>query len=259
MPTSSASRESRPASFLRVGRLSAGYGSTTVVQDVSCEVGLGEVVSLLGPNGAGKSTLLKALVGMARVSAGSVHVADRAVTGMKADQLARIGVGYVPQLQDVFTPLTVLENLEMGGYLLRARELGPRIAEVMDVFPALKKMRSRQAAKLSGGERKMLAVARILMLRPRLLIIDEPTANLAEELAQALLEDHISGLASTGTAVLLVEQRVKAALNISHWAYVLVAGSIQVSGRPRDLSSRPDFAEIFLGARAPRTEPHGSP
>ena len=254
MPTSSASRAD---AFLTVSGLSAGYGGSTVINNVGCQVALGEIVSLLGPNGAGKSTLLKALVGMAQVSAGSVHVGDRAVTGMTADQLARLGVGYVPQLQDVFTPLTVLENLEMGGYLLNARELAKRIGEVLEIFPALKSMRSRQAAKLSGGERKMLAVARVLILKPRLLIIDEPTANLAEDLAHVLLSQHIAGLATTGTAVLLVEQRVQAALEISDWSYVLVAGTMRLSGKPGDLRQREDFADVFLGAHGPGAGHYG--
>jgi len=110
-------------------------------------------------------------------------------------------------------------------------------------------MRTRTSAKLSGGERKMLAVARVLMLKPKLLIVDEPTANLAEELAHALLSQHIAGLASTGTAVLLVEQRVKAALEISDWSYVLVSGGMQLSGKPDELRARADFADIFLGAQ----------
>jgi len=246
---SSASRASRADAFLTVSGLSAGYGGSTVVKDVGCQVGLGEIVSLLGPNGAGKSTLLKALVGMAQVSAGSVHIGSRAVTGYRTDQLARLGVGYVPQLKDVFPPLTVLENLEMGGYLLKGRELAERIEEVLEVFPPLKAMRTRTSAKLSGGERKMLAVARVLMLKPKLLIVDEPTANLAEELAHTLLSQHIAGLASTGTAVLLVEQRVKAALEISDWSYVLVSGGMQLSGKPDELRARADFADIFLGAQ----------
>ena len=231
--------------------LSAGYGASAVIRNIECQVGLGEVVSLLGPNGAGKSTLLKALVGMAQVSAGSVHVEGREVTGNSADQLARLGVGYVPQLRDVFTPLTVLENLEMGGYLLKTRELSERIAEVLEIFPALKHMRSRTAAKLSGGERKMLAVARVLVLKPKLLIIDEPTANLAEDLAHALLSQHISGLSTSGTAVLLVEQRVKAALEISDWSYVLVDGNVRLSGTPSELQKREDFGDVFLGAHMP--------
>lgn len=259
MPTSSASRASRAQAFLAVRGLSAGYGGSMVIRNVDCQVGLGEIVSLLGPNGAGKSTLLKALLGMAQVSTGSVHVGDCSVTGMTADQLARLGVGYVPQLQDVFTPLTVLENLEMGGYLLKPRDLAERIAEVLDIFPALKSMRSRQAAKLSGGERKMLAVARVLILKPRLLIIDEPTANLAEDLAHTLLSHHIASLATAGTAVLLVEQRVKAALEISDWSYVLVGGSMQLAGTPEDLREHEDFSDIFLGFHAPGFRPREQP
>jgi len=157
------------------------------VSDISISVGAGEVVAIIGPNGAGKSTFLKSLVGILRVTAGSVEVAGEDVTNHPPEDLARRGVGYVPQVQDIFEPLSVLENLEMGGYLLRGSELPARVTEVCEVFPALAAMLRRRADKLSGGERKMLAIARVLMLDPRVLILDEPTANLSPQLADGLL------------------------------------------------------------------------
>jgi len=149
-----------------------------VVRDVSISVGPGEVVAIIGPNGAGKSTLLKSLVGILRLSAGKILLGTIDVTGHPPEDLAKRGVGYVPQVQDIFEPLSVRENLEMGGYLLKDSEIPGRVKEVCDVFPALAPMMKRRADKLSGGERKMLAIGRVLMLDPRVLILDEPTANL---------------------------------------------------------------------------------
>ena len=144
------------------------------------------------------------------------------MTNQPPEELARRGVGYVPQVQDIFEPLTVLENLEMGGISCLRRPFVPRVPEVIEVFPALKPMLKRRADKLSGGERKMLAIARVLMLDPKVLILDEPTANLAPQLADRLLREQVSGLGALGKAVLLVEQRARAALEIA--AYTCCSG-----------------------------------
>jgi ABC-type branched-subunit amino acid transport system ATPase component len=154
----------------------------------------------------------------------------------------------VPQVNDIFEPLTVLENLEMGGYLLSRAQIRSRVAEVGDVFPQLPPMLKRRADKLSGGERKMLAIARVLMLDPKVLILDEPTANLSPKLADSLLREHVKRLAGVGKAVLLVEQRARAALQIADWTSVLVSGSTRLEGRPAELLKRQDFEELFLGA-----------
>jgi ABC-type branched-subunit amino acid transport system ATPase component len=238
----------RPAQLLRAEAVTSGYGGVPVVQDVSLSVGAGEIIAIIGPNGAGKSTLLKALVGILRVSSGQIWLGADDVTNHPPEELARRGVGYVPQVQDIFEPLTVLENLEMGAYLLPAARIRTRVPEVLDVFPALKPMLKRRADKLSGGERKMLAIARVLMLDPQVLILDEPTANLAPQLAERLLREQVKGLGAMGKAVLLVEQRARAALEIAAWTYVLVSGSIRLEGRPGELLDRQDFEELFLGA-----------
>jgi ABC-type branched-subunit amino acid transport system ATPase component len=164
----------------------------------------------------------------------------------------------VPQVQDIFEPLTVLENLEMGGYLLPAHTIRERVPEVVEVFPALKPMLKRRADKLSGGERKMLAIARVLMLDPKVLILDEPTANLAPQLADRLLREQVSGLGKLGKAVLLVEQRARAALEIAAYTSVLVSGSIRMEGRPGELLDRQDFEELFLGAATSLSSASGS-
>jgi ABC-type branched-subunit amino acid transport system ATPase component len=163
--------------------------------------------------------------------------------------LAGKGCGYVPQTNDVFGDLTVRENLEMGGYLLNKRAVDGRIEEVLGIFPRLEEMLQRAARKLSGGERKMLAIARVMMLTPRLMLLDEPTANLAPALAHRVLTEHIRTVASTGTAVLLVEQKAAAALEVADWAYLLVAGRVMRSGGPETLRAQHDFAETFLGRR----------
>src|SRR2546421_884901 len=225
MPTSSADRRSRPQPFLVADRVMSGYGVVPVVRDVSLSIGTGEIVAVIGPNGAGKSTLLKALVGILHISQGTVRLGEHDVTNLPPEDLARRGIGYVPQVGDIFEPLTVVENLEMGGYLLKPSVIPQRIEEVCSVFPALRAMLRRRADKLSGGERKMLAIARVLMLDPLVLILDEPTANLSPQLADSLLRDHIRGLANLDKAVLLVEQRARAALEGAAWTLVLGSGA----------------------------------
>jgi ABC-type branched-subunit amino acid transport system ATPase component len=240
--------QERPAPSLRAEKITAGYGGVPVIRDVSISVGPGEIVAVIGPNGAGKSTLLKSLVGILRVSSGTIFLGHDEVTNHPPEDLARRGVGYVPQVNDIFEPLTVLENLEMGGYLLASNRIRGRVEEVGQVFPALLPMLKRRADKLSGGERKMLAIARVLMLDPRVLILDEPTANLSPKLADSLLREHVQRLAAAGKAVLLVEQRARAALQIADWTSVLVSGTTRLEGRPDKLLERQDFEELFLGA-----------
>ena len=248
MPTSSGSGEmGRPDAYLQIEDLAAGYGGAPIVSHASLSVGLGEIVTIVGPNGAGKSTLLKAVVGMLRAIEGRVLLAGEDVTNVAANQLARRGLGYVPQVNDVFDTLTVVDNLAMGGYLLPRSEVPARTESVLQLFPALKKMLKRTASKLSGGERKMLAMARVMMLQPRLLVLDEPTSNLSAELSRVVLEEHVSRLGHGGTAVLIVEQKALAALGISDWAYVMAAGSVKVSSPAKDLLARKDIGEVFLG------------
>ena len=232
---------------LRTVEVVAGYGGSPVLHGVSIRVEPGEVVSIVGANGSGKSTLLKSLVGLVEIQSGSVFVGDRDVTGWPSEDVARIGVGYVPQIDDVFAPLTVRENLEMGGYLLKAREVAARVEHVLEVFPQLKLMLVRRAGKLSGGERKMLAMGRALMLEPVLVVLDEPTANLAPLIARSVLQEHVRQLASTGASVLVVEQRAKAVLEISDRTYVLAGGQLRMEGTPSELAASSEFVDSFLG------------
>jgi branched-chain amino acid transport system ATP-binding protein len=237
----------RPSAVLRLDDVAAGYGAAPIVSGVSISVGSGEVVSVIGPNGAGKSTLLKTVTGRLPVMTGTITFGGREVTNMRGHTLARMGLGFVPQTRDVFDTLTVAENLEMGGYLLSKSQIAARTDTVMSVFPALAGMQSRTASKLSGGERKMLAMARVLMLEPSVLVLDEPTSNLSPELSRSVLRDQVRRLADAGTAVLLVEQKAFEALGVSDWAYILVAGRVEIAGPASDIVARPDIREVFLG------------
>jgi ABC-type branched-subunit amino acid transport system ATPase component len=241
---------SQPGLVLTTTALAAGYDGRAIVSDISIEATPGKVISIVGPNGSGKSTLLKSLVGVVRVLHGSVSVGGNDVTNMHPEDIAKLGVGYVPQIDDVFPPLSVKENLEIGGYLLKKHDIPDRIAAVVDRFPRLKEMMHRKAGKLSGGERKMLAMGRVLMLSPSVLVLDEPTANLAPMIATQLLEEYVRGFADSGSTVLLVEQRAKSALRISNWTYVLGGGRVVLEGAPQDLQENPAFIESFLGGGA---------
>jgi ABC-type branched-subunit amino acid transport system ATPase component len=246
MPTSSV-EPGRVDAHLEARGVTAGYGPVPVIHSVSVTVGKGEVVSVVGPNGAGKSTFLKTIVGVLTPTEGEITLGGKAITGMRMDRIARVGVGYVPQVKDVFETLTVLENLEMGGYVLPRGQVGERVDEIMELYPALASMRERYAGHLSGGERKMLAMGRVLMTRPSLLVLDEPTAGLAPQLARELLQEHVARLAGTGVAILLVEQHAREALAIADWAYVMASGKVALADEASTLLARPDIGEIFLG------------
>ncbi|MBV9446385.1 MAG: ABC transporter ATP-binding protein [Streptosporangiaceae bacterium] len=230
--------------------MSAGYGAGDIIHRISVRARPGEVASIVGPNGSGKSTLLKALTGLIQMSSGKVRLGERDITGLPSEEVARAGIGYVPQVDDVFVPLTVRENLEMGGYLLPGRQVGDRVDRVLTVFPRLRQMLTRRAGRLSGGERKMLAMGRVLMLGPAVFMLDEPTANLAPRIASELLTEHVRALAADGAAVLIVEQRARAVLAISDHTYVLGGGQVLMQGTPAELAADPAFTESFLGGRS---------
>ncbi len=242
---------------LRAEGVTAGYGGDPVIRGITLSADPGEVVSLVGPNGSGKSTLLKSMVGVIRISAGSVVVGNRNVTNLAPEEIARAAVGYVPQVDDVFAPLSVRENLEMGGYLLPRKQVPERIDRVLAIFPRLATMLTRRAGKLSGGERKMLAMGRVLMLDPGVFLLDEPTANLAPMIAASLLEDQVRALAAHGATVLIVEQRARAVLAISDRTYVLGGGEVRMMGTPAELSGSPEFVESFLGGGSSHAVPAG--
>ena len=251
---SSAEHDTTPLA-LSIRGMTAGYGGPPIVHDVDMNVGSGRVVAVVGPNGAGKSTLLKAILGIARVQAGRVELNGADVTGVPLEKLARLGIGYVPQADDVFDGLRVRENLDMGGYLFNRAERAERMERALEVFPQLRPRLNRYVETLSGGERKMTAIARVLMLDPSVLILDEPTAGLSPELSRTVLESQVRMLGDLGKAVLLVEQKAVAALGVSDWAYMLVRGEVVMSADAHEVLEKPDMREIFLGATAPSDEP----
>lgn len=234
------------AAELSAANVSAGYGGPPVIRDICVAVGRGQVVVIAGPNGAGKSTLVKALVGHLRCT-GEITLSGAPIANRSAEHIARNGIGYVPQHDDVFDTMTVTENLELGGYLLKKKEVPQRMDAVMSVFPMLRNLRHRQVGRLSGGERKMVAVGRALMLEPKVLVLDEPTAGLSVALTLQLFETHITALAATGAGVLLVEQKATEALRVAHWGYILVSGEVKVSESASEILGRPDLGELFLG------------
>jgi len=221
-----------------------------VIREVSIDVGLAEIVLLMGPNGAGKSTLAKAMTGELPLLGGRLTLSGRDIGRLSEEDRVAAGIGYVPQSRDVFPPLTVAENLEMGGYRIRGAALRQRQEEVYHLFPQLAGMRRRQARSLSGGERKMLAIARALMAQPQLLVLDEPTANLAPLVARTVLHDVVARLAAGRRAVLLVEQRVSLGLEVATWGYVLADGKVRLTASCGELRAMDDLGSLFLGRGA---------
>ena len=241
---------------LSVQSLVAGYvRGLPVVHGVSLEVERGEIVTLIGPNGAGKSTVLKAIAGLIEREAGRVRLDGRDVTALPAHEVVTAGIGFVPQTGNVFTTLTVHENLTVGAHVI----LGPlnrRLDRAYALFPPLAARRALRARTLSGGERQMLAIARALMTEPTLLMLDEPSAGLAP-LAVDDVFRQLRRLTEAGIAVLMVEQNAKAALRVSDRGYVLTEGRNRVAGAARELLDDRAVAEAFLGGRQISARPPG--
>jgi ABC-type branched-subunit amino acid transport system ATPase component len=205
----------------------------------------GEIVTLIGPNGAGKSTLMKTVFGLLRPRRGTIRLEGRDVTGLAPSALVRRGISYVPQVDNVFPSLTVEENLEMGA-VVRKDDVRPRIEEVLAIFPILRAKRRLKAGGLSGGERQMVAMGRALMLDPRLLLLDEPSAGLSPVLVDVVFEK-IEAINRGGVAILLVEQSAREALRRSHRGYLLAGGQVRLEGPGPALLENPDVARLYLG------------
>lgn len=234
---------------LAVRGLTAGYGGPPIIQDVSIEACSGAITALIGPNGAGKSTLLKAIAGVIRSSAGQVSIMDDVVSGLPPEKMARRGMAYVPQVANVFPSLSVTENLEMGGYTYRG-SLKDRIEEMFTLFPDLRAAAKRPAGTLSGGQRNMLALARGLMSKPKVLLIDEPTAGLSPRY-EAAVWDHVLTVRDTGVAVVVVEQNTRRTLSHSDQAYLLTLGRIRLEGSGEQLLQDEEVVKLYIGGGAP--------
>jgi len=236
--------------MLEVAGLKAGYGAgRMIVQGVDLRVAAGEIVTIIGQNGAGKSTLLKGIFNMAPVRGGAVRLDGAEVGALPTHALLRAGLAYVPQNRSLFPKLTVAENLRMGGFLLRdERLLGERIAEVEAMFPILAERRGSHAASLSGGEQRMLEIARTLVMAPKAIMLDEPSIGLAPRMVEVVFAT-ARRLAEIGKAVLMVEQNVRAALLASDRGYVLELGRVQLEGPAADLVASERVGRLYMGVR----------
>jgi branched-chain amino acid transport system ATP-binding protein len=230
---------------LRADGVTAGYGGPPVIDGVSISVEAGKITAIVGPNGAGKSTLLKALSGVIRISSGEVWVNGEKTTNLAPEKLVRRGLGYVPQVANIFQDLTVRENLEMGAYPRRSG-VAQRIGELCDLFPGLRPALRRRAGLLSGGQRSMLAMARALMLSPGVLLLDEPSAGLAP-VVSATLWQQIEAIAGTGVGICVVEQNTRLTLRHAHWGYILVLGRPAMDGPAEQLLHDDTVVDLYIG------------
>ncbi len=237
--------------LLKVEGLRVGYGKVEVLHGIDLTVGAGEIVALLGSNGAGKTTTLRALSGLEPIRGGRVTLGDTSLVGAPAHRIAAMGLAHVPERRRLFAPLSVEENLKLGGYLMRAQtaELRRRIDQMYALFPRLQERRAQLAGTLSGGEQQMVAIARALILQPRLLVLDEPSMGLAPLIVRSIFSI-VKRLRDEGMAVLLVEQNARQTLRIADRAYVLESGSILVDGPAFALAQDPRVQVAYLGGVA---------
>jgi branched-chain amino acid transport system ATP-binding protein len=245
--------------MLSVEKLVAGYDpGLPIVRGASIEVGSGEIVVILGANGAGKSTLVKAVAGLVPKLAGRVTFAGVDVTARKAHELVRLGLAFVPQTENVFAGMTVDDNLKLAAAVLPQSLRHERIGAMLAFFPDLAARRGLAAGRLSGGQRQMLAVARALLVAPKMLMLDEPSAGLSPKLVEMLF-GKLSEIRDGGVTVLLVEQNARAALSIADRAYVLAEGRNRHAGPAARLKDDPDLWRLYMGAGAPSGETRATP
>ena len=231
---------------LEASELVSGYGEVEILHGVSLRLDRGEIVALIGPNGAGQSTFMKAVFGLLKVKSGTVHLVGEDVTGMPPERIVRKGMCYVPQSENVFPSLSIQENLEMGAFI-RTDGYRQRLDEIYELFPDLAQRPQLRAGKLSGGQRQMLALARALMLDPKVLLLDEPTASLAPKMVEDIFVT-IHNINETGVAILIVEQNAKEALSICQRAYVLASGYNRLEGTGPELLASEEVGKLYLGA-----------
>ena len=225
--------------------LTAGYGGVDIIKNINLEIKQGEIAVIVGPNGAGKSTAMKALLGMLKLTDGDVTFAQDDITSMLPQDRINLGIAFVPQTQNVFTGMSVEENLEMGGFI-RSDDIRLTIEDIYNLFPILKEKRNQNAGELSGGQRQQVAFGRALMTKPKILMLDEPTAGVSPIVMDELFS-RIIEVGKTGVGILMVEQNAKQALNIADRGYVLVNGKNSREGSGQDLLNNPEVRKSFLG------------
>ena len=236
--------------MLRIEGLNAAYDSIQVLKNVSLKVPKGKVVSIIGANGAGKSTLLKSISGLMKIGKGRIVYKDKNIAGMSPNRIVGLGISQVPEGRQIFAHLSVLDNIHLGAYLYFKRsnrlDIKQRVDRIYKVFPILETRSKQIAGTLSGGEQQMLAIARALMARPELLLLDEPSMGIAPLIVREIFRV-IQQLNESGTTVLLVEQNARAALKVAHHSYVLERGEIVMEGLAGELLHNPRVKEVYLG------------
>jgi branched-chain amino acid transport system ATP-binding protein len=235
--------------MLKVSGINAFYGRIQVLKNIALEVKEGSIVTILGANGAGKTTTMKTVSGLLKPKEGKVEFLGENVTGLRPDQLLRKGIALVPEGRQILAGMTVLENLEMGAYHRNDKEIDQDLEKMFDRFPILKEREKQLGGTLSGGQQQMLAIARAIMSRPKLLLLDEPSMGLAPLIVADIFKI-IKEINETGTTVLLVEQNARQALKISDYGYVLETGKIIADGKAQELLNDPRIMEAYLGRKS---------
>jgi len=232
--------------ILKTINISAGYDEIIIIENISINVHKGEIVFLIGPNGAGKTTLIKSIVGIAKIFNGEIFFNEKNITNINLNKIIKEGIGYMPQLDNVFTDLTVKENLEIGAYILKNRKnFEDLLNNIFNIFPELNILKNRKVGTLSGGERQMLALARAMIIKPKLLILDEPTANLAPKVLKIFYEKINELNEKYNISFLIVEQNVRKALEIGSRIYILVSGKCVHEAEKGEMKEE-DIKKIFL-------------
>ncbi|MEM4021798.1 MAG: ABC transporter ATP-binding protein [Nitrososphaerota archaeon] len=233
--------------MIKVSGLNAGYRKLQVLFDVSASFDREKINVIIGPNGSGKSTLLRSIFGLTTIYSGSITLDGMELVGRAPHEIARIGVAYLPQTENIFENLTVEENLRMAGYVLKRDELEERVEEMAELFPVIKRYWKRRARLLSGGERQMIAMAMALLRKPKVMLFDEPTGGLAPKIASEVLSKIVELRDALRMTIILVEQNARKALEIGDKAYLLVGGRLAFEGECRELLNHPKFSSLYLG------------